>query len=552
MCGITALFNSDNYDTDYIKKSFNKGKARGPEYTCCKTINDVFMGFHRLAINGLDEQSHQPISFQKEKCHLICNGEIYNWKQLKNILDDDINYKSKSDCEIILHLYIKYGIEYTLQILDGVYAFVLLDFQNLNCPKAYIARDAYGVRPLFCMTNKNDDVFGYSSEIKMLHDLNKYNTQHFEQVKPGYFITLNFTSKWEQVGQNRFAAPDTITNSYITDNNVFEIIRDSLTTAVKKRVDNTDREIACLLSGGLDSSLITALVARELKNPSDLKTWSIGMVGSDDLKYARMVANHIGSDHNEIILTENDFLSVIPEVIYAIESYDTTTVRASVGNWLISKFIKEKSDAKVVFNGDGSDELTGGYIYMHLAPDELEFDKECRRLLSNIHYFDVLRSDRSIASHGLEARTPFLDKSFINTYLSIPTHIRYHSGRQQPEKYLLRKAFDSTNLLPKEVLWRTKEAFSDGVSKQKKSWFEIIQERALFQVNETCPKRAEKKWYKNIFNYHFSNCDNVIPYFWMPKYVNADDASARTLDIYKQKLVTVFDDDSGSNIAESV
>ena len=251
------------------------------------------------------------------------------------------------------------------------------------------------------------------------------------------------------------------------------LIKHSLINAVKKRVNNTDREITCLLSGGLDSSLIAALVRKVTKN-KPLHTWSIGLKGSEDLKYAKIVADHIGSIHHSIQLEEEEFLNAIEKVIYDIESYDTTTVRASVGNWLISKYIKEKSDAKVVFNGDGSDEVTGGYMYFHCAPDELEFDKECRRLLNDIHFFDVLRSDRSISSHGLEARTPFLDRSFVQTYLSIPHEIRYHPKNNQCEKYLLREAFRSMGILPNKILFRTKEAFSDGVSKQARSWFQII------------------------------------------------------------------------------
>ena len=256
----------------------------------------------------------------------------------------------------------------------------------------------------------------------------------------------------------------------------YKCIRDALTVAVNKRVDNTDREVACLLSGGLDSSLITALVAKALPDASKLKTWSIGMEGSEDLRYAKMVANHLGTDHFDIVLNKQEFLEAIPAVIYAIESYDTTTVRASVGNWLVSKYIKLWSNAKVVFNGDGSDEITGGYMYFHLAENALEFDHECKRLLKDICYFDVLRSDRSISSHGLEARTPFLDKNFVQMYLSISADFRFNLMKGTGiEKYLLRKAFDDCNLLPKDVLWRTKEAFSDGVSMQKESWFETIQ-----------------------------------------------------------------------------
>ena len=189
------------------------------------------------------------------------------------------------------------------------------------------------------------------------------------------------------------------------------------------------------------------------------------MPGSEDLKYARMVADHLKTKHTEIVLSENEFFDAIPEVIKAIESYDTTTVRASTGNYLVSKYISKNSTAKVIFNGDGSDEVTGGYLYFHKAPSPDEFDKECRRLLKDIHTFDVLRSDKSISSNGLEPRTPFLDKEFVDMYMSIPIDVRYHPRKKQCEKYLLRKAFEHENLLPNEVLWRTKEAFSDGVSK---------------------------------------------------------------------------------------
>ena len=213
-------------------------------------------------------------------------------------------------------------------------------------------------------------------------------------------------------------------------------------------------------------------------------------------------------------------------MIHDIESYDTTTVRASVGNWLISKYIKENSKARVVFNGDGSDEVCGGYLYFHYAKNCLDFDKECKRLLKDIHFFDVLRSDRSISSHGLEARTPFLDRNFVQTYLSIPVQLRDHGAQGVCEKYLLRKSFEDKNLLPREVLWRTKEAFSDGVSGDKESWFETIQKQ----------HRDEKLYYKRIFNQHYNYNEQVIPYYWMPNFVDAKDASARTLDIYNKNL----------------
>ena len=242
------------------------------------------------------------------------------------------------------------------------------------------------------------------------------------------------------------------------------------------------------------------------------------------------------------VCTEKQFLDAIPEVIEAIESYDTTTVRASVGNYLVSKYIKNHSEAKVIFNGDGSDEVCGGYMYFHAAPDSIAFDQECRRLLKDIHMFDVLRSDRSISSNGLEARTPFLDRHFVETYLSIPTNFRV-LGNGKCEKYLLRKAFENFTLLPKEVLFRTKEAFSDGVSTQTKSWFEIIQdhvETLEFPVDDTIsdnkPTTKEQQYYRHIFDQYYKGCSNLIPYFWMPRFVDATDSSARTLQIYKDKI----------------
>ena len=555
MCGIFALFNNLKISNEVIKLYFMEGKNRGPEDSQLHHLKDyrMYLGFHRLAINGFqDDNANQP--FQINNIWLMCNGEIYNHKKLYQYLD--VIPKSKSDCEVILYLYEKYGIEYTLKLLDGVYAFILVDF---NKNKVYAARDLFGVRPLFInkFVQSEDKYFitsyALASEMKSLEGFNEFTNQ-IKQVTPGSLVTfdivdnlIDFNSE-KQVNQvQHFCNMQKHSPVHIDYKSMLSSVYYSLEEAVIKRVENTDREVACLLSGGLDSSLIAALVKRHYKG--DLHTWSIGMEGSEDLKYAKMVADHIGSIHHSVVVTEEEFLSYIPEVIKTIESYDTTTVRASVGNWLISKYIKENSDAKVIFNGDGSDEVMGGYMYFYAAPNALEFDKECVRLLNDICYFDVLRSDRSISSHGLEARTPFLDRQFVSNYLSIHPDLRHHKQNEQCEKYIMRKSVElfGDNLLPKQVLWRTKEAFSDGVSKKTKSWFEIIQEHVKnvkyghiserVQVNIldnmnpyrfNKPTTLEQMHYRDIFTkyYKSASAQKTIPYFWMPKFVNATDASA--------------------------
>ena len=306
----------------------------------------------------------------------------------------------------------------------------------------------------------------------------------------------------------------------------------------------SDRPIGCLLSGGLDSSLISALVARNYE-PYKLNTFSIGMKGSTDLKYAKLAAEHIKTKHHNIELSVDEFLEAIEETIYVIESYDITTVRASVGNYLVGKYIKENTDCKVIYNGDGSEEIMGSYLWLGNIDNEIDFYKENYKLLTEIYYYDVLRSDRSISDNGLEPRVPFLDKTFVNYVMSIPPKYKmFNDGKM--EKQILRDAFNKTNLLPKEVLYRKKEAFSDGVSSTEKSWFQIIQEKLETSISDeqfkkeasqythNPPKTKEALYYRQIFEEHFKNHSNVIPHFWMPnpKWCNVSDPSARVLKNY--------------------
>lgn len=551
MCGIFGLVNYKTINRQKIHRSFNNGKNRGPEFSITKEINNILFGFHRLAINGLNNESNQP--FYIKNCILICNGEIYNFKELAK--NNNINLTTQSDCEIIIHLYKLYGIEHTLQLLDGVFAFLLYDKYE---DTFYAARDPYGVRPLYFY--KEDNIYGFASEIKSIYEFPK-SKDNIKSFLPGNYLTiLNVQTEYKSELKKYYnTIPININDDNI--NNISLTLVNKLKNAVKKRIiGTTDRPVGCLLSGGLDSSLIAALVSKELKNTSlrneKLKTFSIGLPGSEDLKYAKIVANHIDSDHHEIILTDDDFFNAIPEVIYKIESYDTTTVRASVGNYLIAKYISELTDCKVIFNGDGADELMGGYLYFKYAPNEIKFEEECIRLLSDIHMFDVLRSDRSISSNGLEARTPFLDKEWVNFYLSIDKSLRYKTTVEECEKYIIRKSFSlvEPDLLPDKILWRTKEAFSDGVSGLNKSWYQIINDKLTMLTDNdlsnniyntqleyknirnrnNIPETIEQSYYRYLFNLYFKYCDDIVPYYWMPKFINAKDASARSLFIYNK------------------
>jgi asparagine synthase (glutamine-hydrolysing) len=456
----------------------------------------------------------------------------------------NITPTTQSDCEVIIHLYKIYGIEQTLQMLDGVYAFVLFDSNIIESEpcKIFVGRDPYGVRPLYFL---NDSVIMFSSELKMIANFIT-SEEKIDYFLPGHYMELHLPDtvnpKWKNISYIKYHTSgfNSILNKY---KNVYEIIQYYFVKAIEKRCDNTEKPIACLLSGGLDSSLVAALVNDRLKLKGiQLETYSIGLKDSEDLKYAKIVSDYLHTKHTEVIITEKYLIDSIPEVIKAIESYDTTTIRASLGNYLLGKYISKNSDCKVIFNGDGADELMGGYLYMEKCPDPIEFDKECRRLLSNIHKYDVLRSDKCISSHGLEPRTPFLDRSFVQRYLSLDPWVRF--SPLLIEKQLIRNAFSkkyfvNSNreaILPDEILWRKKEAFSDGISSKQNSLFSILQEQINTPISSyfhNSPTTQEQSYYRGIFEENYPNCSRLLSKFWMPKYIEAIDPSARTLAIYK-------------------
>jgi asparagine synthase (glutamine-hydrolysing) len=578
MCGILALLNCDaltTRGTSSYRKALEAGQCRGPDETKVNCVQDVELVFHRLSINGLDNGSGQPMKYNG--ISWICNGEIYNHKELWQAIGKAP--LTGSDCEVIGPLFEAFGMQQTLRMLDGVFSLVLHSFNNdTEYPdEVYIARDPLGVRPLFmgkCDFAANGKL-AFASEAKVLVALDCLPSTILP-FPPGTFYkyTKSFTpnSRWTlgqmpKVYHSFNVSPSTLVVPHVDQNSclsgVVPGIYSSFIQSIKKRVANTDREIACLLSGGLDSSLVSAVVQSLSSTP--IHTYSIGMPGSQDLVNARIVANHIGSNHHEIVISKEEFLNAICEVIKCIESYDITTVRASVGNYLIGREIAASSNAKVIFNGDGSDEVTGGYIYFLEAPSDLEFDCECRRLLEDIHLYDVLRSDRCISDHGLETRTPFLDRSFVQNYLDVPAFIRNPRSKdaadiwssaesiyrdtgntmvaeaihRRPEKLLLRYTIQTMNpdLLPAQVLWRGKEAFSDGVSGNE-PWHEIIKQKLRAPAFSDLygqglkGETPEETYYRVLFEAHYQECTHLIPYRWMPKWVDTEDPSARTIKSY--------------------
>ncbi len=558
MCGIWACLGA-NLDPATVQHLVQKLKARGPE--CMRVLDSASfqLGFTRLAINGLTDEGMQPM--RQGKYAWMCNGEIYNWKELSARFS--VSVKSYSDCEVLGPLFKALGTQTDaptfFRSLDGVFAMVLVDTE---AGLAYVARDPYGVRPLYVGYELAKEEDGYSPEHARVLDAEgkprgirrilfgselkslPLNTLfHVEAFPPGHYACYDLRTL-NRVG---FEAYHTV--PWLKDPNLqtLETAATSLRVALEKAVEKrmmTERPVAALLSGGLDSSLIAALVQQNLKKAgaAPLKTFSIGFAGSEDLRYARMVADHIGSEHTEVVMTPDEFWAAVPDVIRDIESYDITTVRASVGNWLVSREIAKRTDCKVVFNGDGSDEVFGGYKYFYRAPSEEAFEAETGRLLQDIHMFDVLRSDRCISSHGVEARTPFLDKQFVAVARAISTQLRRPDAKHL-EKTVLRIAMGTDDLLPYEVLWRKKEAFSDGVSGPK-SWYEICQEKALEDVGDSwkekaavfthlTPQTAEAYFYRVLFSRFYGKAERAaVPYHWMPRWIpGATDPSARTISV---------------------
>tara|TARA_B100001121_G_scaffold310515_1_gene342042 strand:- start:10884 stop:12545 length:1662 start_codon:yes stop_codon:yes gene_type:complete len=552
MCGIWSLVNKSDIDVKKYLNDFWNLQNRGPDNSHLETFSNVYVGFHRLAIMDTSFNSNQPYVLHDKNRTIVfcCNGEIYNYKDL----DKEFNLNvGTSDCLVIPKLFIHYTHKYSIddfiklfnEKIKGEFAFTLFEFDQMTKLSRYIVgRDHVGVRPLYCChDNPNIDI--YSSEMKGILE---YEGK-IQEFPPGT-IKIVSNKTFEYSYEYNLYTNIYKLHPYLSEKNeeINRLVRDAVINSVKRRLVS-HRPIAFLLSGGVDSSLVAAIGAKILGQP--IRTFCCGMPGSTDMKYAKMVADYIGSNHTEVYFTEEEGLEALEDVIYTTETWDTTTIRASVGQYLVSKHIGTKTDCRVVMVGEGPDEVCSSYLFNYYAPSSESLDKCSKEYVKNIHMYDGRRADRCVSRWGLEARVPFLDPEFIRTYWSIMPELRKPSG-DRAEKFWLRKAFDGLNLLPNEILWRKKEAFSDGVSSEERSWFTVLQEfinndykgelesvhiKSLIRVK---PTTTEAKYYKHKFFEKFGiNREDIIPNYWQPKWdknrkeiSNYVDPSARTLDVY--------------------
>ena len=546
MCGIVCAFdiksNSDVVRSNVLKMA-KKVRHRGPDWSGIYSDGKAILAHERLAI--VDPTSgKQPIVSDDGLKVIAVNGEIYNHLDLKEEHVPDYNFKTQSDCEVILALYQKKGVNF-LNDLNGIFAFALYDSSN---DKYIIARDHMGIIPLYIGWDKQN-IFYVSSELKSLEGV----CNKIELFPPGHYLDSSDGKliKWYTPNWTSF---DSVKDSETK----IKLIHDSLSAAVKRQL-MSDVPYGVLLSGGLDSSITSALAKKfaskriESNDQQDawwpqLHSFSVGLEGAPDLKAAKIVADHIGTIHHEINFTVQEGIDAIRDVIYHLETYDVTTVRASTPMYLMARAIKSLG-IKMVLSGEGADELFGGYLYFHKAPNSKEFHEETVRKLDKLHQYDCLRANKSLAAWGIEGRVPFLDKEFIEVAMGInPEDKMIKNGRI--EKWVLREAFK--DYLPESVLWRQKEQFSDGVGY---SWIDSLKELVskevsnsdfenaskIFPINP--PQNKEEFYYRSIFKDHFPSnaaaksvpsvpsvaCSTPQALEWDEAFKNMNDPSGRSV-----------------------
>ena len=554
MCGIVCAFDLKVKSSELRPNLLDMSKKirhRGPDWSGIFSNEKAILAHERLAI--VDPTSgKQPLFSSDGKLVLAANGEIYNHLDLKKELVSEYQFKTNSDCEVILALYEKYGCDF-IDKLNGIFAFAIYDIDK---NEYFIARDHIGIIPLY-MGWDDDGTFYVASELKAL----EYKCTKIELFPPGDYLYSNDEKlkKWYQYDWSDFKSVEK-NNTSIND------IRTALESAVHRQL-MTDVPYGVLLSGGLDSSIISAVVKKyadkriESGDATDawwpqLHSFSVGLKGSPDLKSAKLVADHIGSIHHEIIFTIQEGLDAIKDVIYNLETYDITTVRASTPMYLMARVIKSMG-IKMVLSGEGADEIFGGYLYFHKAPNAEEFHNETVRKLSKLHLYDCLRANKSLAAWGVEGRVPFLDKDFIDIAMNINPKDKMIT-EDRMEKWVLREAFK--DYLPKEIAWRQKEQFSDGVGY---SWIDELKKFIDINVSDKefedakkifpnqTPSNKEEFYYRKIFVNHFPSnsssltvpsepsiaCSSKIALDWDKSFKNMNEPSGRAIKSVHNKSI---------------
>lgn len=546
MCGIVSIFNIQQQTSELRQKALRmsqKIRHRGPDWSGIYCGKTAILAHERLSIVD-PESGKQPLFSVDGKQILAVNGEIYNHKEIRKQYEGKYAFQTGSDCEVILALYRDKGIDF-LEDISGIFAFALYDEEN---DSFLIARDQIGVIPLYIGYDSDGKVY-VASELKALEG----QCERYEPFLPGHYY-------WSKdPGMKRWYKRDWFDYDAVKDNPASsEDIRQALRNAVKKQM-MSDVPYGVLLSGGLDSSVISAITQsfseRRIEDNSQTKAWwprlhsfAVGLKGAPDLAKARMVADHIGTVHHEINYTIQEGLDAIRDVIYFIETYDVTTVRASTPMYLLARVIKSMG-IKMVLSGEGADEIFGGYLYFHKAPSAEEFHKETVRKLSKLYLYDCLRANKSLAAWGVEGRVPFLDKEFLDVAMRTNPAVKMCPGKTM-EKRIVREAF--SDMLPEEIVWRQKEQFSDGVGYSwidtlKKVTEELVTDEQMAHAAERFPINTpmckEEYYYRSIFEEHFPSesaarsvpheasvaCSTAIALEWDEAWKNMNEPSGRAV-----------------------
>ncbi len=510
-------------DRDAFLQGFDRTASRGPDDSRIIDTGKGLLAFHRLSIMGLTPEGMQP--FRLGECLAVCNGELYGFKEQRDrLIEKGYTFKSDSDCEILLPLYLEYGVG-LFSRLDAEFACVIYDGRT---DEFIAARDPIGIRPLYYGYDRQGTIL-FASEPKNLVGL----CRKILPFPPGHYYKNGAFVPYTDISKPDGVCRDDLETTCRT-------IREKLIAGVQKRLV-ADAKVGFLLSGGLDSSLVCAIAARECAHP--IKTFAIGMSeDAIDLKYARQVADFIGADHTEVFMTPDEVIDSLEDVIVLLGTYDITTIRASMGMYLVCRAIHEQTDVRVILTGEISDELFG-YKYTDFAPNAEEFQKEAEKRIRELHMYDVLRADRCISVNSLEARVPFGDLDFVRYVMALDPEMkmnRYNKG-----KYLLRHAFEGLGYLPDSILWREKAAFSDAVGHSMvddlKAYAEIQYTDEEFEEKRMAydharPFTKESLLYREIFESYYPGQSDMITDFWMPnkswKGCDVNDPSARVLSNY--------------------